>query len=239
MLRHDQDPRFMSEVFTRFRERLGTKQSATLACRPQVNGQQERSVQTMVRSIRTYVAEADQNDWDDHEERLVFALNTAFDSTRLFTPFYLVHGWDANSTISAMLGPPPTGLEQKSAYECCNAAMISPMPGLETYRSKRNAFVSKHKLDTGLSCRNVLRLGLRSVILCGWTWQEFNRVLARSLRICGMAQSVSKKFVMTSEFASRSKEQVIVLDLGFTSADSNLEFYFPSVQPWKFKYLWM
>ncbi|GMF68824.1 unnamed protein product [Phytophthora fragariaefolia] len=35
MVRHDQDPRFMSEVFTRFRELLGSKQRATLAYRPQ------------------------------------------------------------------------------------------------------------------------------------------------------------------------------------------------------------
>ncbi|GMF64204.1 unnamed protein product [Phytophthora fragariaefolia] len=108
MVRHDQDPRFMSEVFTRFRELLGSKQRATLAYRPQANGQQERSVQTVVRSIRAYIAEADQSDWDDHAERLMFALNTSFDATRLDTPFYLVHGWDAQGTLSAMLGPKPS-----------------------------------------------------------------------------------------------------------------------------------
>ncbi|POM78897.1 Reverse transcriptase [Phytophthora palmivora] len=88
MLRHDQGPRFISEVFTRFRELLGSKQRATLAYRPQTNGQQERSVQTVVRSIRAYIAEADQSDRDDHAERLMFALNTSFDATRLDTPFF-------------------------------------------------------------------------------------------------------------------------------------------------------
>jgi hypothetical protein len=38
LLRHDQDPRFMSEVFTRFRDLLGSRQRATLAYRPQANG---------------------------------------------------------------------------------------------------------------------------------------------------------------------------------------------------------
>jgi hypothetical protein len=117
MLRHDQDPRFMSEVFTRFRELLGSKQRATLAYRPQANGQQERSVQTVVRSIRAYIAEADQTDWDDHAERLMFALNTSFDATRLDTPFYLVHGWDAQGTVSAMLGPRPSSIQERTAYE--------------------------------------------------------------------------------------------------------------------------
>ncbi|OWZ12265.1 reverse transcriptase [Phytophthora megakarya] len=95
MIRHDQDPRFMSEVFTRFREVLGSRQRATLGYRPQANGQQERSVQTVIRSVRAYIAEMDQSDWDDHAERLMFALNVSFDATRLDTPFYLVHGWDA------------------------------------------------------------------------------------------------------------------------------------------------
>jgi phage-related protein len=117
MLRHDQDPRFMSEVFTRFRELLGSKQRASLAYRPQANGQQERSVQTVMRSVKAYVSEADQTDWDDHAERLMFALNTSFDATRLDTPFYLVHGWDAQGTVSAMLGPKPSSLPERTAYE--------------------------------------------------------------------------------------------------------------------------
>ncbi|KAE9309316.1 hypothetical protein PR003_g20540 [Phytophthora rubi] len=117
MIRHDQDPRFMSEVFTRFRELLGSKQRATLAYRPQANGQQERSVQTVIRSVKAYIAEADQSDWDEHAERLMFALNTSFDATRLETLFYLVHGWDAQGTASAMLGPKPSSLPERTAYE--------------------------------------------------------------------------------------------------------------------------
>ncbi|KAE9320084.1 hypothetical protein PR003_g17813 [Phytophthora rubi] len=117
LIRHDQDPRFMSEVFTRFRELLGSRQRATLAYRPQATGQQERFVQTVIRSVRAYIAEADQSDWDDHAERLMFALNTSFDATRLETPFYLVHGWDAQGTVSAMLGPRPSSVQEKTAYE--------------------------------------------------------------------------------------------------------------------------
>ncbi|GMF49721.1 unnamed protein product [Phytophthora fragariaefolia] len=110
MFRHDQDPRFMSEVFTRFRDLLGSCQRATLTYRPQANGQQERSVQTIIRSVRVYVAEVDQSDWDDHAKRLMFALNTLFDATRLYTPFYL-------GTQSAMLGSKPSSVPERTAYE--------------------------------------------------------------------------------------------------------------------------
>ncbi|OWY93812.1 LOW QUALITY PROTEIN: reverse transcriptase [Phytophthora megakarya] len=112
MIRHDRHPRFMSELFARFRERLGRRQRATLGS--QANEQQERSVQTVIRSVRAYVAEMDQSDLDDHAERLMFALNVSFDATRLDTLFYLVHGWDGRSTVSAMLGPKPSS---RSAYE--------------------------------------------------------------------------------------------------------------------------
>ncbi|OWY94085.1 hypothetical protein PHMEG_00036287 [Phytophthora megakarya] len=47
----------------------------------------------------------------------MFALNTSFDATRLDTPFYLVHGWDAQGTVSSMLGPTPSSLPERTAYE--------------------------------------------------------------------------------------------------------------------------
>ncbi|KAK1946891.1 hypothetical protein P3T76_000901 [Phytophthora citrophthora] len=61
--------------------------------------------------------EADQSDWDDHVDRLMFALNTSFDAIRLETPFYLMHGWDARIRISAMLGPKVNSLPERTAYE--------------------------------------------------------------------------------------------------------------------------
>ncbi|GMF35728.1 unnamed protein product [Phytophthora fragariaefolia] len=109
MVRHDQGPRFMSAVFTRFRELLGSKQRATLAYCPQANGQQERSVQTVVPLIRAYIDEADQSHWDNHEH--------VFDATRLDTPFHLVHGWDAQGTLSDMLGPKPSSIPERTAFE--------------------------------------------------------------------------------------------------------------------------
>ncbi|KAJ0390947.1 hypothetical protein P43SY_011274 [Pythium insidiosum] len=116
IVRHDRDPRFMSEVFRCFRTMLGSQQRATLAYRPQANGQQERSVQTVIRSVRAYVEEPGQSDWEDIVGRLMFALNTSYDATRKETPFYLVHGWDATTTLRAMLTPPPRGRDLLDAY---------------------------------------------------------------------------------------------------------------------------
>ncbi|OWZ15930.1 hypothetical protein PHMEG_00010353 [Phytophthora megakarya] len=64
-----------------------------------------------------YGADVDQSNWDEQAERLMFALNTSFDAARLDTPFYLVHGWDAHGTISAMLGPKPSTVQEQTALE--------------------------------------------------------------------------------------------------------------------------
>ncbi|OWZ03222.1 reverse transcriptase [Phytophthora megakarya] len=97
MIRHDRDPCFMGR--------------ATLAYRPQANGQQERSVQTVIRSVKAYVQTVDKSDWDDS------CLNTSFDFTRLDTPFYLVHGWDAQGTVEAMMGDVPRDVQLRDAQE--------------------------------------------------------------------------------------------------------------------------
>ena len=103
VIRHDREPAFMSKVFAAFRQLMGSQQRATLAYRPQANGQQERAVQTVMQTIRAYVADPTQRDWDDLAENLMFALNTSYDHTRQDTPFYLVHGWDPKNTLTAML----------------------------------------------------------------------------------------------------------------------------------------
>ncbi|KAG3111113.1 hypothetical protein PI125_g9434 [Phytophthora idaei] len=102
LIRHDRDPRSMSEVFQAFTEMIQSRSRATLRYRPQANGQQERSVRSVMTSVRVYAEDPLQQAWDEIAERLVFAINTSQDTTRKETPFYLVHGWDAQTTLRAM-----------------------------------------------------------------------------------------------------------------------------------------
>ncbi|KAG2997071.1 hypothetical protein PC128_g22893 [Phytophthora cactorum] len=99
MIRHDRDPRFMSEVFQTFADMMQSRSRATLSYRPQANGQQERSVKSVMASVRFYVEDPLQQDWDELVERLIFAINNSMDTARKETPFYLGHGWDARSTL--------------------------------------------------------------------------------------------------------------------------------------------
>ncbi|GMF22525.1 unnamed protein product [Phytophthora fragariaefolia] len=114
LIRHDRDPRFMSEVFQSFAKMMQSKSRATLSYRPQANGQQERSVKTVIQSVRVYAEDPLQQDWDEIVERLVFAINTSMDTTRRETPFYLVDGWDARSTLRAMTSSLRRGTAKQS-----------------------------------------------------------------------------------------------------------------------------
>ncbi|ETI30462.1 hypothetical protein F443_22415 [Phytophthora nicotianae P1569] len=61
-----------------------------------------------------YAEDPLQQDWDEIAERLVFAINTSQDTTRKETPFYLVHGWDARSTLRAMSSSLGRGANRQS-----------------------------------------------------------------------------------------------------------------------------
>ncbi|KAG3074365.1 hypothetical protein PI124_g14721 [Phytophthora idaei] len=102
LIRHDRDPRFMSEFFQAFTEMIQSRSRATLSYRPQANGQHERLVKSVMTSVRVYAEDPLQQDWDEIAEKLIFAINTSQNTTRKETPFYLLHGWDAQSTLRAM-----------------------------------------------------------------------------------------------------------------------------------------
>ncbi|KAF0725748.1 hypothetical protein Ae201684P_009094 [Aphanomyces euteiches] len=102
-VRHDREPTFMSEVFTHFMKMIGQGSMPTFAYRPQANGTAERAIQTLVRSVKLYVADPQQRDWDEYAVRLTFAINTTPSATRGDTPFFLMHGWDPFTTITASL----------------------------------------------------------------------------------------------------------------------------------------
>ncbi|OWZ05081.1 LOW QUALITY PROTEIN: hypothetical protein PHMEG_00022891, partial [Phytophthora megakarya] len=55
-----------------------------------------------MQSVKVYVEDPLQQDWDEIAERLVFAINNSHDMTRKETPLYLVHGWGVHSTLRAM-----------------------------------------------------------------------------------------------------------------------------------------
>ncbi|OWZ07654.1 hypothetical protein PHMEG_00019929 [Phytophthora megakarya] len=81
-----------------------------LSYRPQANGQQERSVKTVMQSVRVPL----EQDWEEIAEKLIFAINNSMDTSRKETPFFLVHGWDAQATLKVMSSSLKRGLSRQS-----------------------------------------------------------------------------------------------------------------------------
>ena len=93
----------MSDFFRAFKLIAGQNQRVTMAYLPPANGTPERMVQTLTRALKMYVADVNQQDWDEYAERLTFNNNTAHDRVRSDTPFYLIDGWDPRSTLEETL----------------------------------------------------------------------------------------------------------------------------------------
>ena len=74
-----------------------------------------------------YVADVNQQDWEDYAERITFAVNTAQDRTRGDTPFNLIYGWDPRSTWEATLSVGNTRSRPKKV-EIQNLKTISASP---------------------------------------------------------------------------------------------------------------
>ncbi|GMF22440.1 unnamed protein product [Phytophthora fragariaefolia] len=92
----------MNEGFQAFGDLMQSRSRTTLSYRPQVNGQQEQSVKVMIQTVRAFVEGPLLADWDDIAEKMVHAINNSRDTTRRETPFYLVYGCDAQSTLTSM-----------------------------------------------------------------------------------------------------------------------------------------
>ena len=103
----------MSDFLLASSQIVGQNQRATMAYRPQANGTDERMVQTLTWSLKMYVADVNQQDWDEYAERLTFAINTAQDRIRGDTPFYLNHGWDPRSTLEVTLSVGNMGIRDR------------------------------------------------------------------------------------------------------------------------------
>ncbi|GMG15718.1 unnamed protein product [Phytophthora fragariaefolia] len=89
---------FTGYVITKAMSRTKAQDVAELLA----NGQQKRSVKSIVQTVNVYVEDPLQQDWDDIAEKMTHVINNSMDMMRKETHFYLVHGLDAQSTLKAM-----------------------------------------------------------------------------------------------------------------------------------------
>jgi len=91
----DRGPQFASKFTKAHNESLGISTSLTTAYHPQSDGQSERMIQEVQKTLRMYVNHF-QNDWSPKIAMVEFAINDTTKSSTGHTPFQLVLGFNPN-----------------------------------------------------------------------------------------------------------------------------------------------
>ena len=87
----DRGPQFTSQFWKSFQKGLGTKVKLSTAFHPQMDGQAERTIQTLENMLRACVIDFKGN-WDDHLPLIEFAYNNSCHSSIAMAPFEALYG---------------------------------------------------------------------------------------------------------------------------------------------------
>ncbi|KAL5457687.1 hypothetical protein EMCRGX_G034973 [Ephydatia muelleri] len=90
----DQGREFVNALNEKLFLLTGTEHRIASAYHPQTNGLDERKNQTVTKSLVKY-NNADQDDWDEHLESVLFSYRTSVHATTKYTPFFLMYGREA------------------------------------------------------------------------------------------------------------------------------------------------
>ncbi|UYV80091.1 hypothetical protein LAZ67_18001653, partial [Cordylochernes scorpioides] len=93
---------FMSQIIKEINNLSGISHLKTTAYHPQTNGLTERLNKTLTDMLSMYV-DVEQKNWDEVLPFVTFAYNTAKQETTGFSPFFLVHGCEAEITLDSLL----------------------------------------------------------------------------------------------------------------------------------------
>ena len=121
----------------------------TTAYHPQTNGLTERFNKTLADMLSMYV-EVEQKNWDEILPFVTFAYNTAKQDTTGFTPFYLLHGREAETTLDTMIPLSPEMAEcddnTRMALRAEETRQLARLRTLEAQERDRRRYDAKHRM---------------------------------------------------------------------------------------------
>ncbi|GFY61470.1 transposon Ty3-I Gag-Pol polyprotein [Trichonephila inaurata madagascariensis] len=121
----------------------------TTAYHPQTNGLTERFNKTLADMLSMYV-DAEQKNWDEILPFVTFAYNTAKQETTGFTPLYLLHSREAETTLDTMLPFCPNDLDDnnitKIAARAEESRQLARVHTLRAQDRDRRRCDSKHQM---------------------------------------------------------------------------------------------
>ncbi|GFY48523.1 retrovirus-related Pol polyprotein from transposon 17.6 [Trichonephila inaurata madagascariensis] len=157
VLRHGAPRVIITDRGTVFRSRLVSSlvdlcnidHRFTTAYHPQTNGLTERFNKTLADMLSMYV-DAEHKNWDEILPFVIFAYNTAKQETTGFTPFYLLHGRDAETTLNTMLPFCPNDFDDnnitKIAARAEESRQLARVHTLRAQDRDRRRYDSKHQM---------------------------------------------------------------------------------------------
>ncbi|GFV43535.1 hypothetical protein TNCV_1500671 [Trichonephila clavipes] len=121
----------------------------TTAYHPQTNGLTERFNKTLADMLSMYV-DVERKNWDEILPFVTFAYNTAKQETTGFTPFYLLHGREAETTLDTMLPFCPNDFDDnnitKIAARAEESRQLAQVHTLRAQDKDRRRYDSKHQM---------------------------------------------------------------------------------------------
>ena len=97
----DRGPQFTASLWADFLALIGAKRALAAAHHPQTDGASERKIQELLRMLRTFAAER-QEEWEAALPCLEVALNTSVNATTGYSPQQLLMGWKPRTILEAV-----------------------------------------------------------------------------------------------------------------------------------------
>nr|GFC48289.1 putative reverse transcriptase domain-containing protein [Tanacetum cinerariifolium] len=94
----DRDPRFTSHFWKGLQKAWGTRLKSSTAFHPQIDGQSERTIQTLEDMLRSCALEWTGN-WDDYIYLVEFAYNNSWHASIKCAPFEMLYGKKCHAPI--------------------------------------------------------------------------------------------------------------------------------------------
>ncbi|XP_055928216.1 uncharacterized protein LOC129959419 [Argiope bruennichi] len=123
----------------------------TTAYHPQTNGLTEQFNKTLADMLSMYV-DVEQKNWDQILPFVTFAYNTAKQDTTGFTPFYLLHGGEAETPLDKMFPLCPNEFSQEDDYvshlinKAEESRQLALARTLDAQQKDRRHYDSKHRM---------------------------------------------------------------------------------------------
>lgn len=173
----DRGAAFLSKICSEVMDISGTSHLKTTSYHPQTNGLTERFNKTLGDLLSMYT-NCQQTDWDEVLPYVTYAYNTACQETTKFSPFFLVYGREARTTLDTMM-PYRTNeqLEDYSTLVTCRAEEARQLSRHRTLVSQtydKNRYDSRHRELTFNSGDLV------------WVWTPIRRV--------GLSEKLLKRY---------------------------------------------